>query len=121
MRKTLIFSIVLIALVFYSCQESRKKSRDGILSEKQMVELLIDTHLVDAVLMSQNSSAADKQDKGLFYYPSVLEKNGITKARMDSSVAWYMRHPEAYARIYASVIKDLEARKAAIKTDLPDE
>jgi hypothetical protein len=121
MRKTLIYALLLIVFALSSCGESQKKSRDGILSEKQMVSLLIETHLVDAILISQDASASDKQDKGLFYYPSVLEKHGITKAQMDSSVAWYMRNPEAYARIYASVIKDLEVRKAAVKLDLPDE
>lgn len=121
MRKTLIYSLSLIVLVLWSCGESRKKSRDRILSEKQMTELLIETHLVDAILIASNSSAGDKQDRGLFYYASVLERNGITKAQMDSSVAWYMRNPEAYARIYAGVIKDLEARKAAAKKELPAE
>jgi hypothetical protein len=51
----------------------------------------------------------------LFYYASVLEKHGITKARMDSSVTWYMRHPAAYARIYQQVVRDLEKRQELVK------
>jgi hypothetical protein len=99
--------------MLFSCSGERSKSRAGILSEKKMAELLVDTHLVDAILYTENSRPDEKREKALFYYPSVLEKHGITRAVMDSSVAFYMRNPAAYARIYQQVIRDLEKRKAA--------
>jgi hypothetical protein len=108
MRYKLIITLILILPLAISCGENRSKSRYGVLSEAKMTELLVDTHLTDAILYVDQSRADEKRDKALFYYPSVLEKHGITQARMDSSVAWYMRHPEAYARIYAKVIKELE-------------
>ncbi len=121
MKKPLIYSILLVLMVFCSCGESRSKSKAGIISEKEMVSLLVETHIIDAILVAANESATDKQDKGLFYYPSILERHGITKASMDSSVVWYMKHPDVYARIYEEVIKELDARKAALKKDLPPE
>jgi len=119
MKRTLIYPLLLTFLVNvnYGCGSS--KSRPEILSEKKMSELLIDTHLADAILFIDKSRADEKRDKGLFYYPSVLEKHGITKAQMDSSVAYYMRNPAAYARIYDRVMKDLESRQASAKK--PDE
>jgi hypothetical protein len=115
MNKFLILPILLISLLLVSCGKSSSRNRDGILSEEKMTELLVETHIADAILLSDNSSADQKRDKGLFYYPSVLEKFGITKAQMDSSVSFYMRNPEAYARIYEQVIKSLEKRQAAEK------
>jgi hypothetical protein len=115
MSKILILTPVLALLFLCSCGEKRQEARPKILSEKQMTELLVDTHLVDAILYLDNSRAEEKHDKGLFYYPSVLEKHGVTKAQMDSSVAWYMRNPAAYARIYAGVVKELENRQAKFK------
>ena len=115
MTKTLIYPLILMFLMLNSCGESRSKSKAGILSEKKMVALLLDTHISDALLYAENSRSDEKHDKALFYYPSVLEKHGITKARMDSSVFWYMRNPDAYARIYQEVIKELEKRQAAEK------
>jgi hypothetical protein len=108
MRNKLIYTLILILPIVISCGENRSKSRNGVLSETKMSELLVDTHLTDAILYIDESRADEKRDKALYYYPSVLEKHGISRARMDSSVAWYMRHPEAYARIYAKVIKKLE-------------
>jgi hypothetical protein len=118
MSKILIYQLLLILLVLNSCESSRSKSKSGILSEKKMIELLVDTHLSDAILYTDNSRSDEKRDKALFFYPSVLEKHGITKAGMDSSVVWYMRNPEAFARIYQQVIKELEKRQTAEKKNV---
>ncbi|MDD4646194.1 MAG: DUF4296 domain-containing protein [Bacteroidales bacterium] len=104
----------LVLLILFSCGNKQTSPETGILSEKKMVELIVDTHLVDAILSVENSRGEEKRDLGLFYYPSVLEKHGITKAQMDSSVSWYMKNPEAYTRIYEKVIKELDNRQSAI-------
>ena len=113
MNKFQIYNLFLILLVLSSCGNGRSGSKSGILSEKKMIELLVDTHLADAILYIDNSRSDEKHDKALFYDPSVLEKHGISKAHMDSAVFWYMRKPAAFARIYQQVIKDLEKRQAA--------
>jgi len=117
MNKILNYLPILMLVLLTSCGEGGSKSDKGILSEQKMVELLVDTHLTDAILYIDNSRADEKRDKALFYYPSVLGKHGILKAQMDSSVAWYMRNPAAYARIYEQVVKNLEKRQAAEKLD----
>lgn len=108
----------LLFLVLFSCGDGQPKTRVGILTENQMVELLVDTHVVDAVLFVDNSKSEEKRDKALYYYPSILEKHGITKAQMDSSVSWYMKNPAAYLRIYERVVKALE--KQADKEKKPE-
>jgi hypothetical protein len=106
-----LYILIAFALIAGSC--SSRPGSSGILEEKKMVELLVDIHLTDAVLYTNNGMADVKRDKSLYYYPSVLEKHGITKAQMDSSVAWYTRHPPSLTRVYEKVIKDLEKRQAA--------
>lgn len=115
MNKILIYPVLLILVMLSSCGKERAKARDGVLSEKVMVELLVDTHLADAILFTDLSSTEAKRDKARFYYASVLEKHGITKARMDSSVTWYMKHPAAYSRVYQQVVRDLEKLQGAVK------
>jgi len=115
MNKTTLLPLILIFLILNSCSDKKAAARAGILPEGKMTQVLVETHLADAILYTDESRADEKRDKSLFYYPSILEKYGITKAQMDSSVVWYMKHPEAYARIYENVVKDLDTRKAAIK------
>jgi hypothetical protein len=112
-----LFIPIFLLLLLGACAD-RPKTSEGILSENKMVQMLVDTHLTDAILFTNNGTAEEKRDKALFYYPSLLEKHGITRAQMDSSVAWYTRHPEAFSRVYAKVIEDLQKRQAAVK--VPD-
>jgi hypothetical protein len=113
MKRYLFYPALLILLILGACVKSKSKSAEGIIPEKQMVDLVVDTHLAVAILFIENSRAEDKKDKALYYYPSVLEKYGVTKAQMDSSISWYMKNPEAYTRIYEQVLKKLEDLKAA--------
>jgi predicted small lipoprotein YifL len=115
MRRILLPMLLILPLILDSCAGSGRKSRLEIIPEDKMAELLIDTHLADAILFTDISLTDVKRERALYYYPSVLDKYGITKAQMDSSVAWYVRNPEAYARIYDKVVKDLEERQAALK------
>jgi hypothetical protein len=120
MRNILVYSLVLVPLLF-TCGCSKSGSKIEIISEKKMVKLLVETHITDAILYVDNARADEKRDKALFYYPSLLEKQGVTKQQMDSSVSWYMKHPEAYARIYQEVVKELENLTAAAKKDQTNE
>jgi hypothetical protein len=120
MRKILLYILMIIPLFGnFGCRKSGSKV--DILSEKKMVELLVETHITDAILYVDNSRSDEKRDKGLFYYPSLLEKLGVTKQQMDSSVSWYMKNPAAYARIYQEVVKELEKRMAVAKKDQTNE
>jgi hypothetical protein len=108
MKAFLTLSLTILLVTLGSCRDKKASPSPGILSEKQMTDLLVETHLADAMLFVDDSRGGEKRDKALYYYPSILEKYGITKARMDSSVAWYIRNPEAYARIYGNVIRELD-------------
>jgi len=112
--------MLLALMLMVSCGKKTSESRPDILTEKQMIDLLVDTHLADAILFTQDTRSNDKRDQALFYYPSVLEKHKITKAQMDSSVVWYMNHPEAYSRIYEEVCSKLKKmqEKVAPPSDL---
>lgn len=120
MKKILVYILMLIPL-FYSAGCRKSGSKVEILSEKKMVELLVETHITDAILYVDNAQSDEKRDKALFYYPSLLEKQGVTKQQMDSSVSWYMKNPAAYARVYQEVVKELEKRMAAAKKDQTNE
>ena len=121
MRKELLILAAVIPALLFSCSGGRTGSGRGIIPEKEMAGLLLETHLADAILITDLSPVDIKRDRALYFYPSILEKFGVTKAQADSSIAFYVRHPEAYARIYEQVIKDLEKRQTADKKVEPTE
>ena len=103
MKILLKYAMLLALILMVSCGGKKSEPKPDILTEKQMVDLLVDMHLTDAILFLEGSPSNDKRDKVLLYYPSLLEKHKVTKAQMDSSVTWYINHPDAYVRIYDEV------------------
>lgn len=111
------YLLLFITLILLPGCKPREEKGPEILSEDQMVALLIDTHLADALLAKDPATVDRKRDMALYVYPSVLEKHAVTKAQMDSSVSWYLKHPKVYVRIYEKVMKDLEGRVAKPKPE----
>lgn len=111
MNRIYIASIILILLALQTSCFEKKGDSTFYLSERKMTEFLIDLHTADAIMHTEQNTPPEKYDKALYYYPSLLEKYGITRAQADSSVSWYSRHPKQFARIYEDVIRELERRE----------
>lgn len=111
MKNTGLLLAVLIAALLMSCSGEQTVSPRDVIPEKKMASLLLEIHLTDAILTTDLSQTDSKRNRALYFYPSLLEKHGVTKAQADSSIAWYMRHPDAYKRIYEQVIQELEKRQ----------
>ena len=84
----------------------------GILSSRQMREVLVDLHKTDAIIQMQGIGFRDNEIKDI-YYAETLEKHGVTQAQFDSSLVWYTAHPQFFNKIYPKVLKELDAQEAA--------
>lgn len=108
----LLFFLVIMPL---SCHRGESSGKKEIIGEDKMVNLLTEIHLADAILSKDVNTLDHRKDMALYFYPSVLEKYGVTRAQMDSSVSYYIRNPKIYLRIYEKVLKELEKDKGEIK------
>jgi uncharacterized protein YcfL len=106
-NKLLIF---LIIAFFVSCSGTPR----GVLSEKQMVEVITDLNLAEGTMMISGVSWTDKQKKEA-YYNYVLEKHSITPAQLDTSFAWYARTPAKLEKIYEKVTTNLNQKEADLE------
>ena len=79
---------------------------DGILSKSEMQALLYDMHRADGVLTEAGYNYGHNDDLDKFY-GLILEKHGISKSQLDSSLAWYTAHPQRFEHIYPKVIEQL--------------
>lgn len=96
-----LFVFLLIAFLFLSCEEKP----EGLLSKREMEEVLYDYHI--AQYMASNLSF-DERYKSHLYVEAVFEKHGITEAQFDSSLVYYNRHIDEISDIYAHVKSKLE-------------
>lgn len=97
------FHIILLGLcLLVGC------SPKGVLSRRQMVDVLVDLHKTEAILTVAGYNFGHEEEFGKCYYV-VLDKHGITQAQFDSSLVWYTKHPERFDKIYPKVVARLES------------
>lgn len=79
-----------------------------VLSEDKMVNLLVDMELTEAYANNQHSmSAKEKNEIG----DQVLELHGVSKASLDTTLAWYGRNMDEYTALFEKVDKKINDRK----------
>ena len=79
----------------------------GILSNKDMRDVLYDLHRVDGALQTAGYNYGHTQEVAA-YYKSVLDKHGVTQAQFDSSLVWFTDNPQIFNKIYPKVIDRLQ-------------
>lgn len=90
------------------------KRPDGILSDKQMEDLLVDMLTADAYEQSAaGRSLPDSVRKSLG--ESVLASHGVDMATLDSTYIWYAANLDDYYKLYSKVEKRLEKRRSKLE------
>ena len=98
-----------------SCGNSRKDLPDYIVEEEKLVPLLVDIHLTDAMLSKEKKPHSEKYEKALKMYPSVLLKHNIDRAVFDSTIRYYVKNPERFAKIYDDVLRELSIMQGKVQ------
>ena len=78
----------------------------GVLSQDDMVAVLLDVHIAEAAMKVVDTSA--KRIERQEYYNTVFEKHHTTKEQFDKSLDWYARHPKHLVAIYDEVKAEAE-------------
>lgn len=89
--------VVLVWGLFASCET---KVPAGIISSSDMVDVLYDYHLAQAMAAQASDSSAYRYR---VYTQAVLQKYGLTQAEFDSSMVWYTRHADYLYDVYKQV------------------
>lgn len=107
MRKTL--TVVLLLVCVLSC-----KNKVDVLTEDQLVDVLVDYHLAEGVVFSPDKTTKNHSEK-LEVYNHVFEKHGISKQYFDSTLNYYIAQPKLLQDIYGRVTAELRIVEKDIK------
>ena len=98
---------VFIAVIFLSsCGDSWIKKPEGLIPEKQMVDIIIDLHLASTLHDQKEnriSAGSMKITQNDFYY-SVLKKHQVVDSVFEKSIIYYSSFPKDFEKIYASAL-----------------
>ena len=112
--------VLLTAFLIFpvSCSDD---SKEHIIPKKELIPLLVDMHLMDAMLA--NSEVREKlvQRDTINYYETVLEEHGYTKARFDSSINYYSRDLKKFDKIYQEVLARLSQKETRVQEQIKAE
>ncbi len=116
MRQGFVYIIIITLFVFSGCtyniSEKNKKPPANLISRDEMVDIITDLHLYDAVMKEKQNSHNDILKSKYYLYQTVMEKYNITREQFESSVKYYQRDLDEYDGIYEDVIAKLSKMKA---------
>lgn len=98
--------LLLILVSFFFMASCHKSDQRGILSEKQMIELLTEVHLIDGYLNTLPIDSSRKVINAL--YEQVFAKYRIDSATFQQNVLYYLGNPVASKELYASITTKLQ-------------
>ncbi|GAA4102707.1 DUF4296 domain-containing protein [Mucilaginibacter panaciglaebae] len=110
MRKHII--LFFSALLFlFACNND--KDAKGVLGRDEMVNLLVDVHLVDGSLLNQpNGDSLYRNGTGRYFY--VFKQHHTDSAQFRKSMAYYVSHPDVMIPMYDDIAKILQAKSDSI-------
>jgi hypothetical protein len=109
--------ILFIALLGASCGSILNSKPSGTLSEKQMIDILVDIHLTEATMKIANDSLARLNDTTQMRqrFAEVFIKNDIDPDDFNASLDYYLKHIEDLDKIYVEVINRLTELDATLQ------
>ena len=102
-RSNLLLVAVCLLLLLSACSDKR---REAALSSAKLEAVLYDYHMTQIIVGDLPSGQRYKKD---LYFEYVYDKHGVTKAQVDSSLAYYARYPEGLSAIYVNLSKRIES------------
>lgn len=106
-----------VALLF-ACY-SEIPAQKAILSEEQLLPVLKEIHLAEALL----TEIVDKQQKDSmshYYYQHILQQHNISKEDFDQSMNAYFSNPQALDSLYQKIIQAISDEKKQQDAKLKD-
>ncbi|PTN09024.1 uncharacterized protein DUF4296 [Mangrovibacterium marinum] len=98
--------MVILALTTSSCKEKGYPKPDKLLNEKQMVDVLYDIHIGEAMSTRHRYGIADSlKIKSEEVYKGILNKYEINDSLLARSIIFYSSRPKVYEKIYKQVIE----------------
>lgn len=100
--------VVLVAGL-YACKSDRRPA--GILSEQEMVRVMVEIYLAEAKVNNMHQGRDSIEKVFIVFEKRIFEKLEIAETDYKRSHQYYMEHPRRLERIYDSIIDTLNLRE----------
>jgi hypothetical protein len=111
--KHLLFIIILLSSI--GCKHIADDKPAGLVPQDQMIQILADIHIADAVVDQKSGQQATNLPLTNALYTRIFQNYHITAAQYKASYKYYEVHPKLMDDIYTQVITELSKREAILK------
>ncbi len=105
--------LLILALIpfLFSCGEEKKEVAipADVLPKEKMAMVITDVHLAEA--SADLKTLPDSSSTEKIGFQKIYEKNQISKAQYDTSLSFYVNHPELLNEVYEMVLNELSKRQ----------
>ena len=104
--------IVIIYFILLACNTSQKELSEKMLSEKKMISILSDVHLLKGKISVWRKTQAVSQLQEDSLFKLLYEKHDISKEILDSSLTYYtIKESDMLEQIYTEVLEQLKKQE----------
>jgi hypothetical protein len=107
---------VFMGSVFVGCSPDRVPG--NVIGKEELASIIVDIHVAEALYFQQRSNYRKIAPEALTYYKSILDKHGVSKELLDTTILWYSNHPKVYLVVYDKVVATLSEKQAFIEGEL---
>jgi len=103
-------------LVFFavSCNHKEKQDiRKDMLNQKDMVKLLVEVHIVEALVEERRNSGNLRPGEIKLFYDQLFAKYKINPELFYKNINYYLERPQEFLKIYEKVITELSKKQGA--------
>lgn len=99
-----IFVATIGACSLFVASEKEDELLPGIIHVEKFAAIVADMHLVEALMVRNQTKVRDVFMLSQQYYDSLFVKHGVTRQQVEESLAFYSRYPHLFDPIYQDVI-----------------
>lgn len=92
-----------------------------VLGKEQMIELMVDVHLAQAMGFMLRIEEVDKEELVKQEYTKVLKVHNITLEKLLESHKWYIEHPVVFDLMYDEIIERIKMEEQFANEHQEDE
>jgi hypothetical protein len=90
-------------------------SRDSLIGETLMVQILADVHEIEAGIQVLRNQGKDPGPLTAELYDGLFRKYHISESRFRDNLSYYRTDPEHYLKLYEQVLKELKDRQTRFR------
>jgi hypothetical protein len=99
--------IIIFTTMFMGCVNIDNKD---IINEDKFVDVLVDIHMADAIIVVKGYKINADSTKIRLYYNQVLVKHNVTQKQIENTFKYYTHKPKEFEKLY-KVVSEKVAKK----------